>query len=95
MELKDRKEKIKLLHKPIMSKYDIDKFEEQEMNKKDQLQEIGFIRKQNVIGKKPKIIRDNLKDKIIKDIWTFFETTKEIIKDNLIRNTRKLFEQES
>ena len=33
--------------------------------------------KQNVIGKKPKIIRDNLKDKIIKDIWTFFETTKE------------------
>ena len=33
MELKDRKEKIKLLHKPIMSKYDMDKFEEQEMNK--------------------------------------------------------------
>ena len=47
MELKDRKEKIKLLHKLIMSKYDIDKFEEQEMNKKDQLQEIGFIRKLN------------------------------------------------
>ena len=33
MELKDRKEKIKLLHKPIMSKYDMDKFEEQEMYK--------------------------------------------------------------
>ena len=79
MELKDRKEKIKLLHKPIMSKYDMDKFEEQEMNKIRPITRNWFHSwiKQNVIGKKPKIIRDNLKDKIIKDIWTFFETTKE------------------
>ena len=29
------------------------------------------------MGKKPKIIRDKLKDKIINDIWTLFETEKE------------------
>ena len=27
--------------------------------------------------KKPKIIRDKLKDKIIRDIWTLFETGEE------------------
>ena len=31
---------------------------------------------QNVTGQKPKIIRDKLKDKIINDIWTLFETEK-------------------
>ena len=30
--------------------------------------------KQNVIGKKPKIIRDKLKDKMIYDIRKLFET---------------------
>ena len=28
------------------------------------------------MGKKPKIIRDKLKDKMINDIWTLFETKK-------------------
>ena len=50
-----------------MSKDDIDKFKEREMKKI----------KQNVMGKKTKMIRDKLKDKIIIDIWTFFETEEE------------------
>ena len=33
--------------------------------------------KQNVMGEKPKIIRDKLKHKITNDIWTLFETEKE------------------
>ena len=33
--------------------------------------------KQNVMGKKAKTIRDKLKDKIINDIWTLFETEEE------------------
>ena len=33
--------------------------------------------KQSVMGKKPKIIRDKLKDKIISVIWTIFDTEKE------------------
>ena len=33
--------------------------------------------KQNVMGEKPKIIRDKLKDKIINDIWTLFEAEQE------------------
>ena len=33
--------------------------------------------KQSVMGKKPKIIRDKLKDKIINVIWTIFDTEKE------------------
>ena len=58
----------------------------------------------NVMGKKPKIIRDRLKDKIINDIKRLFDYEKEerkkkkqnekIIKDNIIRDIRILFEQE-
>ena len=33
--------------------------------------------KQSVMGKKPKIIRDKLKDKIINVVWTIFDTEKE------------------
>ena len=52
--------------------------------------------------KKPKIIRNKLKDKIINDIWRLFDTEKEkrkkqnekIIKDNMIRDIGILFEQE-
>ena len=33
--------------------------------------------KQSVMEKKPKIIRDKLKDKIINVIWTIFDTEKE------------------
>ena len=63
---------------------------------------------------KPKIItdklKDKLKDKIIRDIWTLFETEQEnqgrqelekkkepneqLIKDRIIKGTRTLFEQE-
>ena len=54
------------------------------------------------MGKKPKIIRNKLKDKIINDIWRLFDTEKEkrkkqnekIIKDNMIRDIGILFEQE-
>ena len=53
-----------------MSEDDMDKLEEQEMKK------IRSI-KQNVMGEKPKIIRDKLKDKIINDIWTLFEAEQE------------------
>ena len=48
----------------------MDKLEEQEMKKVRSI-------KQNVMGEKPKIIRDKLKDKIINDIWTLFEAEQE------------------
>ena len=63
------------------------KLEEQEMKK------IWSI-KQNVMGEKPKIIRDKVKDKVINDIWILFETKTDkkkkkkqnkIIKDKIIR----------
>ena len=59
-ELKNREE---LFYKPIIvSKADMDKFKEQEMWK------IRSI-KQNVMGEKPKMIRDKLKDTIFGHIW--------------------------
>ena len=62
------------------------KLDEQEMKK------IWSI-KQNVMGEKPKIIRDKVKDKVINDIWILFETKTDkkkkkqnkIIKDKIIR----------
>ena len=83
--MKDREEKIKreteeLFYKPvIVSKGDMDKFEEQEMKKIRPIKRNWFDRliKQNLMGKKPKIIRDKLKDNIINDIWTLFETEEE------------------
>ena len=75
-----------------MSKNGMGKLEEQEMKK------IRSI-KLNVMGGKPKIISDKLKDKIIDDIWTLFEIGKEkiqkrqkIIKDKIIWYIRTLFE---
>ena len=62
--------------------------------------------KQNVMRKKPKIITDKLKGKLINDIWKLFETEEEkedwrkkkqnekIIKDKIIADIRTLFEQE-
>ena len=54
--------------------------------------------------KKPKIIRDKLKDEIIIETWTLFETEsekevkkrskmKKIIKDKTVRDIMTLFEQ--
>ena len=72
-----------------MSKDDMDKFEEHEIKKIRQI--IGnwfdWLIKQSVMGKKPKIIRDKLEDKIINDIWRIFilkkkKKTEKIIKDN-------------
>ena len=61
--------------------------------------------KQKVMVKKPKIIRDKLKDKLINDIWILFDTAKEkqdrkkkqnekTFKDVIIRDMRILFERE-
>ena len=61
--------------------------------------------KQKVMVKKPKIIRDKLKDKLINDIWILFDTAKEkqdrkkkqnekTIKDVIIRDMRILSERE-
>ena len=79
-ELKDREEKIKreaeeLFYKPIIvSKNDMDKFEEQEIKKGPIKRSwCDWLIKQNVMEKKPKLVRDKVKDKIINDIWTLFE----------------------
>ena len=77
---KTRKEIEKLFHKPIIvSKDDMDKGEEQELKKIRPITRNWFDRliKQNAMEKKPKIIRDKLKDRIINDIWILFETKKE------------------
>ena len=54
----------------------MDKFEEQEMKKIRPIKRNWFDRliKQSVMRKKSKIVTDKLKDKIIHDIWTLFET---------------------
>ena len=85
-ELREREEKIN--REIIMSKDDMDKFEEQEMTKIKPIKRNLFDKliKQNVIRNETKIIRDKLKDKIIKDKlidkiindnWTPFETEEE------------------
>ena len=83
--MKDKEEKFKreieeLFYKPIVvSKDDLDKFEEQEMKKIRQIKRNWFDRliKESVMRKKSKIIRDKLKDKTVNDIWTLFEREEE------------------
>ena len=55
------------------------KFEEQEMKKIRPMKRnwIDRLIKQNVMGKKSKIIRDKLKDEIVNNTWTLFETEDE------------------
>ena len=91
MELKDRelKEREGKIKREIMiSKNDMDKFEEQEVQKIRSIIRHLFDNsiKQNMMRSKPKIVRENLKDKIIRDklkdkiatdIWTLFETEEE------------------
>ena len=62
----------------IVFKDHMDNFEEPEMKKKR-----SIIRKwfdlsinQNVLLKKPKIVTNKSKDKIVNDIWRLFETQK-------------------
>ena len=76
-ELKDREKKNK--RAIIMSEDHMDDSEEQEMKKTRPIKKNLFdeLIKQNVMRHKPKIIRDNLKDKIIRDIWTLFGTVDE------------------
>ena len=95
IELKDKKGKIKkeiekLFNKPIiLSKDDVDKFEEHEMNKIIPIRNwFDQLIKQNVMRKKPKIVRDKLKDKIINDIWRLIDTEKEK-EERKRRNKRK------
>ena len=84
IELKDRKEKKikktkKLFSKPIIvSKDDMDKFDEQELKKIRPVIRNSFDRliKQKVMENKPKIIRDKLHDKIIRGKWTLFQQKK-------------------
>ena len=82
-ELKDGEEKIKrereeLFYKiVIVSKDDTDRFEEQEVKKIRPIKKNCYdllIKQTMVREKKPKIIRDKLKDKIIRDFSTLFET---------------------
>ena len=67
---KIKKRSEKLFHKLIiMSKDDMDKFEEEEMKNIRPIIRNWFdqLIKQNMMGKKPKIIRDKLKNKTM--IW--------------------------
>ena len=80
-ELKDRKktkDTEELLHKPIIvSKDETDKFDEQKMKKiRPNLRKwFDWLTNKDVMRKKPKIIRDKLKDKTIRDS-RLFETKK-------------------
>ena len=83
-ELKDREEKIKreieeLFFKPsIVSKDDTDKFGEKEIKKIRPIKKCWYDQLNKLWrGRETKIIRDKLKDKIINDIWTVFETEQE------------------
>ena len=62
-----------------MSNDDLDKSEEHVMKKIKAIIRNWFDRliKQSVMGKKPKLIRDRLKDKIINNISRLFDIEKE------------------
>ena len=106
-ELEDRKKNIKyieeLLHKLIIvSKDETDKFDEQKIKKiRPNLRKwFDWLTNKNVMRKKPKIIRNKLKDKTIRDS-RLSETKNEdrkkkkhnsrINKDRTIRYIRTLF----
>ena len=109
-ELKDRAENIKRVI--IISRYDMDKFEEKEMKEIRPIIRNLFYKsiKQNVMRNRSKIIRNKLKDKIIRDTWTLYETEEEkkerkdlekkkehnerLNKDGIIRDIMAHFEQE-
>ena len=67
----------------------MDKFAEHEMNKIIPIRNwFDQLIKQNVMRRKPKIITDKLKDKIINDIWRLIDTEKEK-EERKRRNKRK------
>ena len=82
--IKNKKEIEKLFIKPIiLSKDDTNKFEKHEMKKIRPIIRKWFYRliNKNVLGKKPiikpEIIRDKLRNKLIRDIWKLLVAEKE------------------
>ena len=94
---KIKKRSEKLFHKLIiMSKDDMDKFEEEEMKNIRPIIRNWFdqLIKQNMMGKKPKTIRDKLKDKTNNDKKRKKLKNEKIIKDEIITDIRTLSEHE-
>ena len=94
---KIKKRSEKLFHKLIiMSKDDMDKFEEEEMKNIRPIIRNWFdqLIKQNMMGKKPKTIRDKLKDKTNNDKKRKKMKNEKIIKDEIITGIRTLSEHE-
>ena len=94
---KIKKRLEKLFHKLIiMSKDDMDKFEEEEMKNIRPIIRNWFdqLIKQNMMGKKPKTIRDKLKDKTNNDKKRKKMKNEKIIKDEIITGIRTLSEHE-
>ena len=94
---KIKKRSEKLFHKLIiMSKDDMDKFEEEEMKNIRPIIRNWFdqLIKQNMMGKKPKTIRDKLKDKTNNDKKRKKIKNEKIIKDEIITDIRTLSEHE-
>ena len=94
---KIKKRSEKLFHKLIiMSKDDMDKFEEEEMKNIRPIIRNWFdqLIKQNMMGKKPKTIRDKLKDKTNNDKKRKKMKNEKIIKDEIITDIRTLSEHE-
>ena len=62
----------------------MEKFEEQEMKKIRPIKKNWYdwlIKETMVREKEPKIIRDKLRNEIIRDIWALFETGEENVKE--------------
>ena len=94
---KIKKRSEKLFHKLIiMSKDDMDKFEEEEMKNIRPIIRNWFdqLIKQNMMRKKPKTIRDKLKDKTNNDKKRKKMKNEKIIKDEIITDIRTLSEHE-
>ena len=94
---KIKKRSEKLFHKVIiMSNDDMDKFEEEEMKNIRPIIRNWFdqLIKQNMMGKKPKTIRDKLKDKTNNDKKRKKMKNEKIIKDEIITGIRTLSEHE-
>ena len=107
-ELKDREIEELFYKTIIVSKDNMDKFEEQEMKKIRSIKKKicdGLIKGVMTREKKSKMIREKSNDKIVNDIWTLFETKKKkkiekrnhnerIIKDRIIRDIITFFKLE-
>ena len=79
-ELKDREIEELFYKTIIVSKDNMDKFEEQEMKKIRSIKKKiydGLIEGVMTREKESKMIREKSNDKIVNDIWTLFETKEE------------------